>query len=379
MKTVYDIIRKQNGRGFANAVHSFDNGIFDIPGIAETVKYAGRRAEPLLPYLDSLKDVKIKQAKSTQSPFELLDRAGYIAEYADTHEKHVSISHYYKSGERICFFNQPDRPKIYHIINAVKKNANLLRREHFPNPKRQDEYGTSVISIHILKSGGFICITNRYNHSVENPDNTFDSNPDNIIFGLSAALKSHFNVDFSSQRISPPNGYVLMQKQIIKYNHEINGVYYCDGFYVRDGKIHTLDPDCHIMMDYFFFDSQARVFAPIDGRISDGFSRALATEINGEKPSIGKNSTGNRCVKIGDRVIVETSGGQIVSARLEKPDGVGDNFLHRNKAMTELCLPRMENPIFAENILADNGLMVGKLYYDYAMRLRESFGKLKRR
>ncbi len=105
---------------------------------------------------------------------------------------------------------------------------------------REDEYGTSVLQIQILKSGGFISIKNRYNHTVENPDNTFNSNPDNIISGLSEAIKHHYHVDFSSQKVYLPEHYVFMDKKIIKCNYEINNVYFGENCYAQNGNFTNL-------------------------------------------------------------------------------------------------------------------------------------------
>ena len=55
-KSVFERIKKQNGERFAKAIRSYDNGIFDIPGIVDIVKYAGREAEPIMNYLESLKN-----------------------------------------------------------------------------------------------------------------------------------------------------------------------------------------------------------------------------------------------------------------------------------------------------------------------------------
>ena len=54
-KTMFDIIKKQNGETFAKAIRNYDNGIFDIPNLDKIVKYAGRQAEPIMTYLVSLK------------------------------------------------------------------------------------------------------------------------------------------------------------------------------------------------------------------------------------------------------------------------------------------------------------------------------------
>ena len=42
------VIKKQNGEHFAKAIRAYDNGIFDVPDLDKIVKYAGRKAEPLI-------------------------------------------------------------------------------------------------------------------------------------------------------------------------------------------------------------------------------------------------------------------------------------------------------------------------------------------
>ena len=160
MKTMFDIIKKQNGEHFAKAIRAYDNGIFDIPDLDKIVKYAGREAEPLMNYLISLKNVKIEEHAVHQHPHDLLDKAGYNAYYADTLEKQNWPKQFYAKGEELCTFRDPERYKKYHIVVAIKKNVKEIKRENFPNPQREDEYGTSVLQIQMLKSGGFISIKN---------------------------------------------------------------------------------------------------------------------------------------------------------------------------------------------------------------------------
>ena len=230
-----------------------------------------------------------------RNPIDLLDKAGYKAWYVndvDTPEKSAedcerdqnAIAGYFRSakaaelgytggnprtnvgnpgnGELICtIYTNLDYGKKrfdeYYIINAVKKEAygdDKLPEEQWhikpsDNPEREDEYGTSVISIQILKSGGFISIKNRYNHTVDNPDNTFNSNPDAIIYGLSDALRHHFNVDYSSQMARLPAGYTLFNGQIFKYVDEIEDVYFgVDSAYVKNGVIHDLDKSTEFLI-----------------------------------------------------------------------------------------------------------------------------------
>ena len=74
-------------------------------------------------------------------------------------EKQNAIKKYYAPGEEICTFRDPERFKRYYIINAVRKDVDKIKRGN--PPQRDDEYGTSVISIQVLKTGGFISIKNR--------------------------------------------------------------------------------------------------------------------------------------------------------------------------------------------------------------------------
>lgn len=248
-------IKKQNGETFAQTIRNYDNGIFDIPNIVTIVKYAWRDARPILEYLESLKNIKIDSIEEIKDPFMLLSDAGYNAEYADTLEKQNKIQEYFEPTERLCTFDDNTRYKRYYIINAIKKNIDDIKREDFKNPQREDIYGTSVISIQILKKGGFISIKNRYNHSVLSPDNTFSSNPDNIIEWLGSSLKKYFNVDFSAQEQNLPNGFTVVNGNIVKYLYEINNVYFGKNFYAKDGEI-TIPPSHHILMDYFIYDNK---------------------------------------------------------------------------------------------------------------------------
>ena len=80
-KSIFEQIKKQNGERFAKAIRGYDNGIFDIPGIVDIVKYAGREAEPIMDYLESLKQIHIEETGVYQDPLTLLDVAGYDAYY----------------------------------------------------------------------------------------------------------------------------------------------------------------------------------------------------------------------------------------------------------------------------------------------------------
>ena len=51
-----------------------------------------------------------------------------------------------------------------------------------------------MISIQIDKVNNYVSIKNRYNHTVENPDCTFNNNLDNIIPGLIKSFENKLNI-----------------------------------------------------------------------------------------------------------------------------------------------------------------------------------------
>ena len=100
-KSIYDIIKRQNGEAFAKAIRNFDSGIFDIPNLPHIVRYAGRNALPILSFLEGLKIEKITNGQTDENPFELLKKAGYDAFYVDSLEKQNSIQKYFAKGVMI--------------------------------------------------------------------------------------------------------------------------------------------------------------------------------------------------------------------------------------------------------------------------------------
>lgn len=278
-KSVYEIIKKQNGEHFAQVLRKFDSALFEIEGLPHILKYAGKMAEALLDFLEMIKNVTICEVENPQNPFDLLKQAGYRAFLADTYQKQNSIQKYFAKGEELCTFEDHDRYKEYFIIHCIKEGAEKLNRADFKGREdRQDEYATSVISIQMLKRGGFIKITNRYNHTVEFADNTFNSDPDKIIMGLSCALKHYFKVDFSSQQAPLPDGYLYLNGQVIEYDYEMDNVYFSKNYFVEDGKIIPLNKDYQFMVDCFVVDLKKRaVLNPL--KVYDSFAKVMTNEL----------------------------------------------------------------------------------------------------
>ena len=342
--TTYDLIKKNNGEHFARALR--DANLLEMPNIVERVKYAGRDAKPeLIQYLLAEKanrDLADAYAIDGADPFELLHRAGYsLVEYADTLEKQNAIRKYFAKDEDLCTFRDPNRHQNYYIINAVHRDVDKIKRS--PKPERQDAYGTSVISIQIRKTGGFISIKNRYNHTVANPDNTFNSNPDNIIPGLTMALKAYFNVEFDNSRVPLPDGMTRIGDHIIKYNYEIDNVYIGDFFWESHGQIHEIDRSTQIMMDYFYFDiKQNDVFPIVLGYDEeDCFADVLNAEIAGRHVTV-RGKYPNQSLWVGDVCLVELDGPSLKSINLPNRTIIGNKFLWHNKKLISLQVPNLE-------------------------------------
>ena len=309
-KSMYDIIKKQNGEHFAKAIRNYDNGIFDIPNIDKIVKYAGRDAEPIMNYLVSLKQITIQEMAVHMDPIELLDKAGYDAYVADTLEKQNAIKKYYAPGEELCTFRDPERFERYYIINAVRKDVDKIKRGN--PPQRDDEYGTSVISIQILKTGGFISIKNRYNHTVDNCDNTLNSNPDNIIMGLSDAIRHHFGADFSSQRVDLGPGYTLVGNQICKYYREINNVYISEDFYIKDGRVYEIDKNTQIALgNGLIFDLKHERYMSRFRDVTGEHVFNIDYLIKDRPVRILKNDDGSKALYAGDEHILSFKDGKM--------------------------------------------------------------------
>ncbi len=196
-------------------------------------------------------------SKVTQTPEELLALAGYDLYECHTEKEIQSFKKYYKPNEALCTFHG-GRLERCRVFFAVKKDVANIRREDFPNPLRQDLYGTSIISIQFSKDGtNSLSIKNRYNHTVADPDATFSNDLDNIIAGLTASFESHYGLvqTYKSQNFAIP-GYVNFRGRFYKYNYELNNNYYCPDNIVIDnrGNVREYNHEKYIVMDYFILD-----------------------------------------------------------------------------------------------------------------------------
>lgn len=240
----------------------------------------------------------------------------------------------------LCTFNDVARHENYHIVHAVKKDADKIKRENFHGKEdREDAYGTSVISIQMLKSGGFISIKNRYNHKVVGCDNTFNSNPNYIIPGLSEALKKYFNVAFT-----PPSGlpeeFVLFGAQILKYHTEHNNIYYGDQAWAKDGVIYTADRSKgDALFGGFLFKNATKSLEKIDPDLPDSFTEDFNRYYAG-RPGLCVAKNGD--LLLNGKILIGTKDSRITTLYLPEWKAMSDLCLYYATALTELKAPSLE-------------------------------------
>ena len=280
---IFKKLKKQNGEKFAQIIRGdeeHDYNLCGIPNIVHMLEFAGKNPEDAKMLRGVIKEIYLSREESQYhtdlDPLTLLDKAGYKAWYVNNKQEQNAIGGYFRSqkavdygmtggtprtnvgspenGELLCTVYQNldsglKRFDDHYIIHAVKKTVfgdDKLPEDQWhikpsSHPEREDKYGTSVISIQIPKpNGGSISIKNRYNHTVNNPDATFNNNPDNIIPGLTNSLQKHFNVTFNTTRNPLPNNFRMVHDQFVYFDQEINNTYFGPDYYFYGSNITKL-------------------------------------------------------------------------------------------------------------------------------------------
>lgn len=220
-----------------------------------------------------------------RDPYELARSAGYelTGPFESTGE-FVSLDRQdFREGERLCTFNEPTgRLGDYHILwlrheevadtlpadeltadnlsNAWKTYLKTIGRYDRDSdsydlaglrPARDDPYGTSSMSVQISRKGTHVSIKNRYNHTVGNPDNTLDSNLDNVAYGLRRAVYARVGREdlMDKASVALAEGYITdSEGGIHHYQYEEDNVYYGDYEYINNGVVTTIDRGKYYMI-----------------------------------------------------------------------------------------------------------------------------------
>mgnify|MGYP002518077943 CR=1 FL=1 len=335
-------------------------------------------------YINSLVAANKREMVATsQTPKELLDQAGYILYECNTEEDIQRFKRYYAKGEELCTFRGNRLNRCY-VFFAVKKDVDNIRREDYKVPFREDTYGTSVISIQFTRgSNSYLSIKNRYNHTVPNPDATFNNNLDNIIPGLSYAFQKQYGLSY---RNTDDNFYIPFYVQTkdgkyYKYNYEINNIYYCPNNIIIDNfKVNRYSDEYqrYLVIDYFIIDRENKTIDLYDEEINNSIAinntdsegeLYAYDEIYGdsfieyfkeneiENIKIVTNIDGTRSIVVSvaskeDAIIIIDKDNHIIGYKNNNITSLGDNFLVYNQTLSELVMNNVTN--IGNNFLSNN-------------------------
>ena len=289
-----------------------------------------------------------------KTPYQLLDENGYDLYECNSEEDIQSFKKYYKPGEELCTF-RGGRLERCVVFWAVKKNAEEIKRENFNNPKREDEYGTSVMGIQFTKSqNSTVSIKNRYNHKVNNPDATYGNDLDRIAPGLTQSfekLLSERGLTLNRANIESFNipGYVVAgDGKYYKYNMEINGIYYCPGNVIIDhGEVRQLEPEKQELIDYFILDKENKTLSLYDPSIEDSFIDSLKKIDSIEMVNDKESKTKKKIITIKEKnsnepITIEIdSDNNIISYVNENLTKLENNFLRFNTQLSKFMVPNV--------------------------------------
>ena len=227
-----------------------------------------------------------------KSPYELFKEQGYTLKECHTNEEILSYKKYYAKGEELCTFND-NRLKTNRVFFAVKDNA--LEIERKSEPQREDEYGTSVLSLQFTIDTNYLSIKNRYNHTVNNPDATYQNNLENIAEGLTYSFEKCLGIKQSNAQgdFEIPNYVRAADGKYYRYNFECNNIYYCPDNIIIDSFNEVSFPkEKYILFDVFLLDLVDKKLEKYDKSCYDGaekiFSniKSIKIENNGDTKGI---------------------------------------------------------------------------------------------
>ena len=374
----YKIIKKNYGEKFARMCRELFPTILEKEGLLSSLimsKFAypnhylyddivgDIEVNEFKNYIYSFIDVERKELFTNKSVRQLFDEAGYDFYECNCEEDIHFFKKYYKDDEKLCTFNGNRLAKCF-VFWAVRKNVDSIKREDFKNPKRQDEYGTSVISIQFDRGMvNTLSIKNRYNHKVNNPNATFSNDLENIIPGLTNAFEREYGFlmnKYSSSNFRLSNYVVANDKKYYKYNYVISNVYYCPGnIMIKNGEVMKLDTSRYLLMDYFVLDISNKTLEFRNDFLYDSFIDRFdnIVRIRIERIREDNNKLVIITLKNKDKInIILNELGQIIGIEDKNLTSIKDSFLYYNRSMMIANFPNLIS--IGNNFLFNNNSLV---------------------
>lgn len=284
-----------------------------------------------------------RTVETTKNPYELMNEAGYILYKCKTKKEMECFKNFYNEKEELCTFLD-DRLNRCDVFFAIKKNVKDISRN--VNPKRQDDYGTSVLSIQFNKGNyNNVSIKNRYNHTVDNPDATFNNNLDNIIEGLTHSFIKFYNYNITnSYNDFELNNYVLgPDNRFYKFNIEINGVYYCiDNIMIKENDITFYEKEKYLLIENNLLDLTNKKIKDLS--LSGVIFEYYLNDI--QKIEVIRNKAGKKILikEYGKKdlsIITLDVDNAITSLNLPNVKKIYNNFFDKNIMIEEVILPEV--------------------------------------
>lgn len=321
---------------------------------------------------------------SEKTPKELFEELGYNFYECKTEEEIQYFKKYYKEEEELCTFSG-GRLNICYVFFAVKKDAENIKRKE--EPKRQDEYGTSVISIQFTRGDiNTLSIKNRYNHTVNNPDATYSNCLENITPGLTDSFEKTYNLNISQNdsRVFELNGYTYANDgKYYKYNYEINNIYYCPNNIIINNYNVIRDYEAkekYLILDYFILDLVNKDIFEYDDCTADSFVNTIGLI---KKIDIIKDKhTQNKIIKIENMdsniaYIVVDKTNKIISYTNNYVEKIGTSFFEYNTSLESIEMNNVKeignrfcySNRNIKNISLNNVEKIGNSFFPYKQTL----------
>lgn len=366
MEKDLNIIKKKYGENFARLCRALFPTLLEKEGYLPKLlldKFAPNHSlyDDIIEndQLSSFKDMiysfvpqsEISNNEDIKTPEELMDLAGYKLYKCDKFKDMDPFLKYYCKDEVICSYNDKHRTETNIVFFAVKKNVDEIRRENFPYPSREDEYGTSVISLQFTKGlNNTLSIKNRYNHTVSNPDATFSNNLENIIPGLTKSFEHYYDLNIT-RTLQPlfdlPNYVLADDGKYYKYNYYLQYRHYCpNNIIIKYGTPEQLDKNIYEVVDYFIINKQEKTIScpKFHFMFKDSLIHCID---NIQKIDIIKNSEGNRELIIKNTLDEQTiltldDDNRIIKFTNNDIKNIDDNFMVDNLYLKEFNAEKLE-------------------------------------
>lgn len=273
-------------------------------------------------------DNKKEVVDTNKTPKELLKSVGYNLYECKSEDDIQSFRKYYRKDEELCTFNG-GRLNNYHVFFAIKEDINNIKRELYKEPKREDAYGRSVISIQFTKGmHNTLSIKNRYNHTVKNPDSTYYNHLDNIVKGLTKSFEKEYYLnilDEGETKFELDNYVKANDNKYYRYNYEYNNIYYCtDNIVIDNFKVKKYPKEKYIVFDNYILDKENKTINTYD-KSYDGFVDNLKNIDSIKEIKIDKNT---KKVIINENIeLIIDKYNRLTSYKDNDIKIVGDNFL----------------------------------------------------